>query len=161
MITATKEVVFDCAHMLSGHQGLCKNLHGHTYKVLVTVSQTAPGGRDRLIPIGPSASMVVDFKDLKGLLEEVIVRPFDHAFVYNAEADVNHPMYEAELGFIDVARAYELKTVAFPGRPTAENMARYFGEELFRRLKDYVETDLRILTVRVYETPTSYAEWVS
>ena len=91
VITATKEVVFDCAHMLSGHEGLCKNLHGHTYKVQVTVGQVTSGGRDRLIPSGPSASMVIDFKHLKEALNEVIVEPFDHAFVFDMDIVVSCP----------------------------------------------------------------------
>lgn len=166
VITATKEVVFDCAHMLSGHEGLCKNLHGHTYKVQVTVGQVTSGGRDRLIPSGPSASMVIDFKHLKEALNEVIVEPFDHAFVFDmdrlheidsfAVADVN----AAEAALVMATRTHGLKTVAFPGRPTAERMSRYFGESLVSALAQCPDTkDIKVLCVRVYETPTSYAEW--
>ena len=73
MITVTKTVKFDAAHVLTNHQGLCKNLHGHTYRVDVSVAQAEDDDRD----------MVIDFKDLKGIANEVICDRFDHAFIYN------------------------------------------------------------------------------
>ena len=79
MVTVTKEVTFDCAHMLDGHEGLCRNLHGHTYKVQVTARRS--GGF--LISKGPAKGMVLDFSALKGIMQAHIVEPFDHAFVYH------------------------------------------------------------------------------
>ena len=76
MVTVTKTVKFDAAHVLTNHQGLCKNLHGHTYRVDVSVSQAADDDRD----------MVIDFKDLKGIANEVVCDRFDHAFIYNTES---------------------------------------------------------------------------
>ena len=46
MITVTKTVKFDAAHVLTNHQGLCKNLHGHTYRVDVSVAQAEDDDRD-------------------------------------------------------------------------------------------------------------------
>ena len=71
MTTVTKTVKFDAAHILTNHQGLCKNLHGHTYRVDVSVS----------LPTDPSEGndMVIDFKDLKAIATETICRRFDHA----------------------------------------------------------------------------------
>ena len=76
MLTVTKSVKFDAAHVLTNHQGLCKNLHGHTYRVEVSVTQ-APGD---------NADMVIDFKDLKKKCEEVILERYDHAFIYGMRA---------------------------------------------------------------------------
>ena len=74
MTTVTKTVKFDAAHILTNHQGLCKNLHGHTYRVDVSV-------------VGDeSRDMVIDFKELKNLATEVICERFDHAFIYNTES---------------------------------------------------------------------------
>ena len=76
MLTVTKSVKFDAAHVLTNHQGLCKNLHGHTYRVEASVSQ-APED---------TADMVIDFKDLKRVCEEVILARFDHAFIYDSSS---------------------------------------------------------------------------
>ena len=79
MTTVTKTVKFDAAHILTNHQGLCKNLHGHTYRVDVSVSMAtdASEGND----------MVIDFKDLKAVATETICDRFDHAFVYSTESE--------------------------------------------------------------------------
>ena len=77
MITVTKTVRFDAAHVLTNHQGLCKNLHGHTYRVDISVTQAAGDVRD----------MVIDFKDLKKIATEIICDRFDHAFVYNTASE--------------------------------------------------------------------------
>ena len=76
MLTVTKSVKFDAAHVLTNHQGLCKNLHGHTYRVEASVTQ-APED---------TADMVIDFKDLKRVCEEVILARFDHAFIYDSSS---------------------------------------------------------------------------
>ena len=99
MITVTKTVRFDAAHVLTNHQGLCKNLHGHTYRVDVSVAQEADDGRD----------MVIDFKELKRIANEVICDRFDHAFIYNT----------ASKGESEIAAVVEkngLRTVAIPFR---------------------------------------------
>ena len=74
MLTVTKSFKFDAAHVLTNHQGLCKNLHGHTYHVQASVTQSPDDTSD----------MVIDFKDLKTTCEEVITTRFDHAFLYNS-----------------------------------------------------------------------------
>ena len=67
MTVVTKTVRFDAAHILTNHQGLCRNLHGHTYRVDVSVGMDEAPGRD----------MVMDFKDLKEVVADVILRRFD------------------------------------------------------------------------------------
>ena len=104
MTTVTKTVRFDAAHILTNHQGLCKNLHGHTYRVDVSVAQEDGAGGD----------MVIDFKDLKRIAAETICDRFDHAFIYNTES----------------AGEREIATVALPFRSTAENLAQMFFGEL-------------------------------
>ena len=77
MITVTKTIRFDAAHILTNHQWLCKNLHGHTYRVDVSVTQGD----------GDTSDMVIDFKDLKRIASEVVCERFDHAFIYNTESE--------------------------------------------------------------------------
>ena len=135
MVTVTKTVRFDAAHVLTNHQGLCKNLHGHTYRVDVSVAQGADDDRD----------MVIDFKDLKGIANEVICDRFDHAFIYNT----------ASAGEREIAAVVEkngMRTAAIPFRSTAENLAKMFYGELKLRIPG-------LSSVRVWETAESCAEY--
>ena len=135
MTTVTKTVKFDAAHVLTNHQGLCKNLHGHTYRVDVSVAQAEGDMRD----------MVIDFKDLKRIAEEVVCSRFDHAFIYSTES-------EGEREIAAVVERYGMRTVAIPFRSTAENLARWIFDELKGRIRGLV-------SVRVYETADSCAEY--
>ena len=135
MITVTKTVKFDAAHVLTNHQGLCKNLHGHTYRVDVSVAQAEEDGRD----------MVIDFKDLKNIATEVICSRFDHAFVYNTAS-------EGEREIAAVVEKYGMRTVAIPFRSTAENLAKLFYGDLKSRIPE-------LASVKVWETADSCAEY--
>ena len=135
MITVTKTVKFDAAHVLTNHQGLCKNLHGHTYRVDVSVTQ----------PEGGADDMVIDFKELKRLASEEICDRFDHAFIYNTES----------VGEREIAAVVEkngMRTVAIPFRSTAENLAKMFYSDLKPHLPG-------LSAVKVWETAESCAEY--
>ena len=134
MITVTKTIKFDAAHVLTNHQGLCKNLHGHTYRVDVSVSQCESDQSD----------MVIDFKDLKGIAGEVICDRFDHAFIYNTDS-----VGEREIA--EVVEKYGMRTVAIPFRSTAENLAKMFYQDLKVRIPG-------LAAVKVWETAESCAE---
>ena len=133
MLTVTKTVRFDAAHILTNHRGLCKNLHGHTYRVDVSVSR----------PHDDDADMVIDFKDLKRMLEEAILARFDHAFIYDSSSP-------AESEIAAVVAKHGLRSAALPFRSTAENLARFF----FGGLKGILPG---LSSVAVWETPDSCA----
>ena len=135
MITVTKTVRFDAAHVLTNHQGLCKNLHGHTYRVDVSVAQAADDGRD----------MVIDFKDLKAIANEVICDRFDHAFIYNTES-------AGEKEIAAVVEKNGMRTVAIPFRSTVENLAKMFYKELKTKVPG-------LSSVKVWETADNCAEY--
>lgn len=135
MITVTKTIKFDAAHILTNHQGLCKNLHGHTYRVDVSVTQGSGDTRD----------MVIDFKDLKRIASEVVCERFDHAFIYNTES-------AGEREIAAVVEKNGMRTVAIPFRSTAENLARLFFGELKARIPG-------LSAVKVWETADSCAEY--
>jgi 6-pyruvoyltetrahydropterin/6-carboxytetrahydropterin synthase len=135
MTTVTKTVRFDAAHILTNHSGLCKNLHGHTYKVDISVS--ASGTKDD--------GMVMDFKDLKKIATSVICDRFDHAFIYNTQS-----VGESEIA--DVVARNGMRTVALPFRSTAENLARFFFDELEDKIHG-------LCSVKVWETQDSCAEY--
>lgn len=102
-ITITRRFSFDAAHYLPGHEGKCQNLHGHTYILEVTV------GRDSLIEGGSSEGMVIDFSDLKSIVNKLVVDPLDH----------------------------QCLNELLPYRPTAENMANHFFEVMEPVLKGF------------------------
>ena len=135
MTTVTKTIKFDAAHVLTNHQGLCKNLHGHTYRVDISVSQCDCDGND----------MVIDFKDLKSIAGEVICDRFDHAFIYNTES-----LGECEIA--EVVKKNGMRTIAIPFRSTAENLSRLFYQDLKARVPG-------LSSVKVWETADSCAEY--
>ena len=135
MITVTKTIRFDAAHILTNHQGLCKNLHGHTYRVDVSVTQGD----------GDTSDMVIDFKDPKRIASEVVCERFDHAFIYNTES-------AGEREIAAVVEKNGMRTVAIPFRSTAENLARMFFGELKARIPG-------LSAVKVWETADSCAEY--
>lgn len=147
-VTVSKEVTIDCAHMLSGHQALCKNLHGHTYKIVITV-------HGETIKSGSSMDMIIDFKHLKQAITEVIVNKFDHAVIFSAKEYRG----SAEEALYNWAYEYGLRYFVMPARTTAENMAKYFSSAICDYLvKSLCLENITKVSARVYETPTSYAE---
>ena len=132
MTTVTKTVRFDAAHILSDHAGLCRNLHGHTYRVDVSVSRETDG------------DMVVDFKELKKVANEVICDRFDHAFIYNTKS-------AGESEIAAVVEKNGLRTVAIPFRSTCENLAKMFYNEMKARIPG-------LSSVKVWETADNCAE---
>lgn len=135
MTIVTKTVKFDAAHILTNHQGLCKNLHGHTYRVDISAGEELSRPDD----------MVVDFKDLKRIATEKIVDRFDHAFVYNSAS-------EGEREIAAVVERHGMRTVALEFLSTAENLAKYF----YRELKPSIP---ELVAVKVWETADSSAEY--
>lgn len=107
------ETSFDSAHFLSGYNGKCKNIHGHTWRISAEIS------KDELIKSGQCREMVIDFGDFKKSLKE-IAGSLDHTFIYE-----DGTLKETTLNALK-AENFSLTPVAF--RPTAENFARYIFE---------------------------------
>lgn len=141
MTTVTKEFSFDMAHMLCGHPGLCKNLHGHTYKLLVTAAANGE----------LTNGMVCDFSTLKDVVKERIVNALDHAVMINTNTTDTF-----ELALWDLCKAHGKKHYLVGARPTAENMCHDFYKELNTSLTE-IGASFRVTEVKLYETPTSYA----
>ncbi|KGQ42228.1 6-carboxytetrahydropterin synthase QueD [Gallibacterium anatis] len=139
MLKVAKEFSFDMAHLLDGHDGKCQNLHGHTYKLQVIVSGETENN-------GAKKGMVIDFADLKRAVNELIISPMDHAFIYDQSS-------ERETKIAQLLQQLNSKTFALPVRSTAENLAQF----IFQRLKENVGFHLH--SVRLWETPTSFAEY--
>ena len=140
-VRVTKRFTIDMAHALYGYDGPCKNIHGHTYHLSVTLLGT-PIQDITDVKLG----MVVDFGDLKKIVKEIILDRFDHALVLNEVA----PYSRSEI----ISSEFE-KVLLVPYQPTCENLLLYFVEEL----KDKFEHHCTLVSIRLEETPTSFAEW--
>jgi 6-pyruvoyltetrahydropterin/6-carboxytetrahydropterin synthase len=141
-IRITKQFNFETGHALYGYDGKCKNVHGHSYKLSVTVIGE---------PIADSSQvkygMVIDFSDLKKIVKEEIVAVFDHATVFNK----NTPHVEL---------AHELKTrghhvILVDYQPTSEMMVIDFADKIKKRL----QKNINLFSLRLQETESSFAEW--
>ena len=142
VIRLTKEFTFEAAHMLEGYDGLCREIHGHSYRLFVTIK-----GEPQSDMTSPKLGMVMDFGVLKRIVNEQIVERLDHSFMMR-----NTPMAEqvaAELGM------RFSKVVLTDYQPTCENMLGDFAERLLGALPDEIE----LHSLRLHETATSFAEW--
>ena len=140
-IRVTKKFDFEMAHALYEYDGLCRNIHGHTYKLEVTLL-----GEIRQQAGHPKDGMVMDFGKLKMLVNEKIINVFDHAIL------VNSLMPPENISAIQTTTD-RLITVDF--QPTSENMVVYFAGILQKELPEHVS----LFSIRLYETATSFAEW--
>lgn len=141
-IRITKQFNFETGHALYGYDGKCKNVHGHSYKLSVTVIGQ-PIDDNSQVKYG----MVIDFSDLKKIVKEEVVDVFDHATVFNK----NTPHVEL---------AEELKTrghhvILVDYQPTSEMMVIDFAEKIKQRLPK----NISLFSLRLQETETSFAEW--
>ncbi|MBK8805298.1 MAG: 6-carboxytetrahydropterin synthase [Bacteroidales bacterium] len=140
-IRVTKEFTFDCAHALFNYNGLCKNIHGHTYKLFVTVIGNIIEDVEN-----QSYGMIIDFSQLKSIVKNNIVDIFDHSLILsNRHRNPNNISDFQEVG----------KYIEFEGQATCENMVSYFAKVLIPILPKEVE----LFSIKLYETPTSFAEW--
>ena len=141
MIRITKEFKFEMAHALHGYDGLCKNIHGHSYKLFVTVKGEIKNNKGNA-----KDGMVLDFDVLKSIVKPEIINKYDHSLVLNA----NSPHSEIDLS------AFE-KVFLLPYQPTSENLVTAFALKIKNKLPNGVELHKVVLS----ETATSYAEWHS
>ncbi|MBQ5718695.1 MAG: 6-carboxytetrahydropterin synthase [Alistipes sp.] len=141
LIRLTKEFSFEAAHALGGYDGPCREIHGHSYRLFVTIK-----GEPSTDPMNPKQGMVMDFGVLKKIVNEEIISRFDHALVLRSTADEGLRRVLAEQ-FDNVV------TVEY--QPTCENMLDDFAHRLMKRLPEGV----MLHSLRLHETASSYAEW--
>ena len=141
-IRITKQFSFETGHALYGYDGKCKNVHGHSYKLSVTVI-----GKPIVDRSNVKFGMVIDFADLKKIVKEEIVDQFDHATVFNETTP-----------HIELAK--ELKTrghhvILVDYQPTSENMVIDFAQ----RIKNRLPEGITLFSLKLQETDSSFAEW--
>jgi 6-pyruvoyltetrahydropterin/6-carboxytetrahydropterin synthase len=140
-IRVTKEFRFEMAHVLQNYDGPCRNVHGHSYILYVTIA-----GEPKDDPKDGCNGMVIDFGDLKRLVEKEIIDRYDHAIVvagYMPEKQLNH--YKDLFENIIIA----------PYQPTCENLVGDFAAHLRNKTPDGVF----LHSLKLYETATAFAEW--
>lgn len=143
IVRVTKIFRFEMAHALWEYDGLCKNIHGHSYILKVTVS-----GQPISDPDDIKEGMVIDFGDLKRVAKKHIVDIFDHSVVLNKKAPVEK--------FAGIDEMFDRKLYT-DFQPTAENLVIYFSDILKRELPG----DVKLESIVLYETANSYAEWIA
>ena len=141
-IRITKQFSFETGHALYGYDGKCKNVHGHSYKLFVTVIGSPITDQNNV-----KYGMVIDFTDLKKIVKEEIVEKFDHATVFNK----NTPHIELAKELKD--RGHHVILVDY--QPTSENMVIDFVQKIKSRLPENIE----LFSLRLQETDSSFAEW--
>ncbi len=127
---------------MEGYDGLCREIHGHSYRLLVTIK-----GEPERDPESPKLGMVMDFGVLKRIVNEQIVERLDHSFMMRNTL-------AAEQVANDLGYRFS-KVVLTEYQPTCENMLSDFAERLLGALPD----DIELCSLRLHETASSYAEW--
>lgn len=141
VIRVTKEFPFEMSHVLWNYDGPCRNVHGHSYRLFVTVT-----GRPVEDPESPKNGMVMDFTVLKKIVRDEIVSKFDHSVVLNKKYDSAR---------LETLTSMLGNAVLVDYQPTCENMVADFATRISARLPEGVT----LFSLKLYETATSYAEW--
>ena len=140
VIRLTKEFHFELAHALEGYDGACRNIHGHSYILFVTVI-----GNPIELESNPKLGMVMDFGELKRIVNTSIISRFDHTLLLNQNSKMLHTLLTENFGKIE----------ALPFQPTCEMLLPYFAEVISSQLPKGV----KLHHLKLNETATSFAEW--
>jgi len=139
MLQITKIFHFEMAHAIHGYAGKCKNIHGHSYELHVTIMSTN-AATDEI----PSPGFIIDFKDLKDLVNETVIDLFDHRLVLSKQ------FLENNQALANLENLYIMNS-----EPTAENILLLIRKKISNKLPP----DLRLTGLKLFETKDSYAVW--
>jgi 6-pyruvoyltetrahydropterin/6-carboxytetrahydropterin synthase len=141
IIRVTREFTLETAHVLRDYDGPCKNVHGHSYRLFVTVAGIPVNN-----PENPKNGMVIDFTELKKVVLGAIIDKFDHSVVIPSDIDaVKMDMMKKTFG----------NTVVVNYQPTCENLVADFAG----RIRELLPAGTMLHSLKLYETAKSYAEW--
>jgi len=141
-IRITKQFSFEAGHALYGYDGKCKNLHGHSYHLFVTVI-----GEPIIDNANVKFGMVIDFGDLKKIVNKEIIDVFDHSMIFNKNTP--HSSLANELK----NQGHHIILVDY--QPTTEMMVIDFAE----KIKKYLPENIALHSLKLSETSSSFAEW--
>lgn len=134
MISITKEFTFETAHRISNHPADCKHIHGHSYRLLVTVCAEEIQDND----------MIIDFKELKQIVNNNVVATFDHALVLKRNAENTK-----------LAQEINSKIFWMASEPTVERLIDYIRIQI----QNSLEKPLFLKRLKLFETASSFGEW--
>mgnify|MGYP001129623143 CR=1 FL=1 len=140
-IRVTKEFSFEMAHALWNYDGACRNIHGHSYRLFVTILGISETDENQV-----KFGMVMDFKDLKTIVKKNVVDELDHSLVV---------FRKAEGESLDSVRKMYEKVIVFDFQPTCENLVAHISDILIPELPE----EIALHSLKLFETATSYAEW--
>ncbi len=134
MISITKEYTFETAHRISNHPAACQHIHGHSYRLRVTVSAKELQEND----------MVIDFKELKQIVNEKVIKTFDHALVLKRNEE-------------NSKLAQEIKSNIFwmEYEPTVERMLDYIRIQI----QNALQKPVFLKRLKLFETASAFGEW--
>ena len=139
----TKIIQWDMGHRILNHRSVCKGLHGHRYKAEITVEGKLVNSITK-----SEHGMVMDFADIKSIAKTEIHDKLDHGFM----------VWEKDDELIEFFRHTEgHKMIKVPFTSTAENVAQYIFDTISKKLSDKFDTGLKLASVKLWETPSSYA----
>ena len=134
MISITKKIEFEAAHRISNYPGPCSEIHGHTYKLEVTVSGL----------ISPKTDLVMDFKSLKEILQKTVIARVDHTLILKSSRE-NQTIFSS----------YPGKITWMESEPTAEQMLLW----MVSAITPHLPSGVSLLKLKLYETSGSFASW--
>ncbi|MFN5415857.1 MAG: 6-pyruvoyl trahydropterin synthase family protein [Flavobacteriia bacterium] len=140
-IRVSKKFSFELAHALHNYDGDCKNIHGHSYKLIITLIGPILNENEN-----PKNGMVVDFKFIKNIVQDQIIKKYDHALILSHKSSVE---------LIDMMKKINEKTIISDFQPSCENILIAIKNQLL----EFLPRNLSLFSVRLYETSDSYAEW--
>ena len=140
-IRISRKFCFEAAHALLNYDGACRFIHGHSYKLEVSLL-----GPVRQQTGHPKEGMVMDFGDLKKLVQQTIIEPWDHALLLNQDSPAD---------LLDALQKNKEKLVLLPYQPSCENMLL----DIRRRLQAALPPAYTLCRLLLAETENSYAEW--
>ncbi len=141
MLRLTKIFHFETAHALDGYKGKCRNIHGHSYELHVTII-LATDDDNYIAPPG----FLMDFKELKQLVNQAVVEKLDHNIVLSNSYIAKNPA----VGSLE-------NLVVLDAEPSAENLLLYSKDAISKLLP----ANVKLYSLKLYETKDSYAEWVA
>jgi 6-pyruvoyltetrahydropterin/6-carboxytetrahydropterin synthase len=139
MIKLTKIFHFEMAHAIHGYAGTCKNIHGHSYELHVSISSVS----SEAVYI-PAPGFLIDFKEIKKRVKTVVTDKLDHSLMLSGHFIAEHPEFTSSENL-----------VIFEAEPTAENLLLYIKQILIKTLPDKI----KLVHLKLFETKDSYAEW--
>ena len=140
-IRVTKEFTFEMAHALWNYDGPCRNVHGHSYRLFVTLIGD---------PISDTSNtkhgMVIDFGDLKKLVNMEVVDRFDHTVLVSERVDKKR---------LEALNHMFGNVLVVDYQPTCERLI----EDIANRIIPHLPEGVDLHNLKLFETATSYAEW--